>query len=46
MRVQGCGDGFDSKRAKGLGMKIVQSLEKQIGGEFGFGLGADRVRGS
>ena len=33
--------GFDPRASKGLGMKIVQSLAKQIGGEFCFGQTAD-----
>jgi two-component sensor histidine kinase len=33
--------GFDPSVSKGLGMKIVQSLVRQIGGEFAFGRGAD-----
>lgn len=34
-------EGFDPNASKGLGMKIVRSLVKQIGGEFEFGRGAD-----
>jgi two-component sensor histidine kinase len=33
-------DGFDPAACKGLGMKIVQSLVKKIGGDFRFGQGA------
>ena len=32
--------GFDPNGCKGLGMKIIRSLVKQIDGEFGFGRGA------
>jgi two-component sensor histidine kinase len=34
-------DGFDPAACKGLGMKIVQSLVRTIGGDFGFGQGTD-----
>jgi two-component sensor histidine kinase len=34
-------DGFDPAACKGLGMKIIQSFVKKIGGDFGFGRGAD-----
>jgi two-component sensor histidine kinase len=30
-------EGFDPKKSKGLGMKIVSSLVNQIGGQWGFG---------
>jgi len=33
--------GFDPNLSKGLGMKIIRSMIKQIGGELGFGRGAD-----
>ena len=33
--------GFDPNGCKGLGMKIIRSLVKQIGGEFSFGRGSD-----
>lgn len=32
-------DGFDPAGCKGLGMKVVRSLTRKIGGEFGFGRG-------
>jgi two-component system, sensor histidine kinase PdtaS len=35
--------GFDPNLSKGLGMKIVRSLVKQIGGDFGFGRGMDNL---
>jgi two-component sensor histidine kinase len=35
-------DGFDPAECKGLGMKIIRSLAHKIGGEFGFGRGADK----
>jgi len=34
-------DGFDPAACKGLGMKLIQSLVRKIGGDFGFGRGAD-----
>jgi two-component sensor histidine kinase len=37
----GLPDGFDPAACNGLGMKIVQSLVRKIGGDFGFGRGAD-----
>jgi two-component sensor histidine kinase len=33
--------GFDPSDCKGLGMKIIRSMVKQIGGELGFGQGID-----
>jgi len=32
---------FDPAACKGLGMKIIESLVRKIGGDFGFGRGAD-----
>jgi chemotaxis protein methyltransferase CheR len=37
----GLPEGFTCSSHKGLGMKIIQSLVKQIGGEFQFGRGDD-----
>ena len=34
-------DGFDPAACKGLGMKIIESLVRTIGGDFGFGRGTD-----
>jgi len=34
-------DGFDPAGCKGLGMKIIHSLVRTIGGDFGFGRGTD-----
>jgi two-component sensor histidine kinase len=34
-------DGFDPAASKGLGMKIIRSLVQKIGGEFGYGRGAE-----
>lgn len=34
-------DGFDPAECKGLGMEIIRSMVHKIGGEFGFGRGAD-----
>jgi two-component sensor histidine kinase len=42
---QGLPEGFDPAASKGLGMRIVRSLVKQIGGELRIGLG-DRSQGT
>jgi two-component sensor histidine kinase len=38
-------DGFDPGACKGLGMKIIRSFIKQIGGELRFSRG-DKARGA
>jgi two-component sensor histidine kinase len=34
-------DGFNPAACKGLGIKLIQSLVRKIGGDFGFGRGTD-----